>query len=197
MNDKTNQQNKEFNTDESFERERERNYENSRERFSDAELIQIIPEAISYLKDKFSSLKEQHKKLASEISKDLNAVYAIKDEVSRDFWEQVVEVLKGEKLNELKKETERLRFLLFPPKESGARITENQIRRAKEYPLNRLIETRRNMARCPFHHPDNRPSFSIKNNFGHCFACGWSGDTIKFLMDTRALNFKQAVEMLS
>ena len=186
-----------FNIEESFENELEREYRNSLQYFSDAELVDIFPEAFPYLKQKIKHLKKIHKNLSLEILKDLSNVYKLTDKTSMNFWEQVVEILKGEKLEELRKEINHWKRLLFPPKENKDTITDDQIRSAKEYPFSRLIEAKRNMAHCPFHNLDKHPSFYIKNNFGYCFACGWSGDTIKFLMESQTLNFKQAVEILS
>lgn len=186
-----------FNTQELFDRELEREYRQSAKRFSDTELIEIFPEALPYLKHKLAVMERQSKSLFLEILADLRKVYELKDTASITFWEQVVEILKGEELEKLRREAGRLKFLLFPPKNDGGKVTEEQIRRAKEYPFTSLIEARRNMARCLFHQPDNHPSFSIKNNFGHCFSCGWSGDTIKFLMDSQKLDFRQAIKTLT
>jgi hypothetical protein len=188
---------KNFNIDKSFDQQLEREYTTSLQYLSDAQLINVFPEAVPYLKEKILHLKKSYKLLSVEILKDLISVYKLKDKISIDFWEQVVEVLKGEKLKDLDKEINHWKRLVFPPKETKNIITDNQIQTAKEYPFCKLIEARSNLAHCPFHHPDKHPSFSIKNNFGHCFACGWSGDTIKFLMESQTLNFRQAVEMLS
>lgn len=76
-------------------------------------------------------------------------------------------------------------------------ITDEDIVRAKNFPFENLIETKNLKAICPFHDEDT-PSFSIhrKQNFGHCFGCGWSGDTIQFIIDTKKINFIDAVKFL-
>lgn len=75
-------------------------------------------------------------------------------------------------------------------------ITDEDIRRAREYPFDELIEVNRNkMAVCPFHE-DRDPSFSVKNNYGYCFGCGWKGDTLAFLMAKEGINFIEAVRRL-
>jgi hypothetical protein len=75
-------------------------------------------------------------------------------------------------------------------------VTEDEIRQARQYPWSQLVEVNRNgMAICPFH-DDKDPSFSTKNNFGHCFGCQWSGDQIKFLMERDGLSFPDAVKRL-
>ncbi len=54
------------------------------------------------------------------------------------------------------------------------------------------------VACCPFHH-EKTPSFSISDIKGiyHCFGCGKSGNLFNFVMETEALNFREAVEYLA
>ena len=54
------------------------------------------------------------------------------------------------------------------------------------------------VALCPFH-TDSKPSLNIVDDKGfyHCFACGAHGDVIKFVMETEALGFMEAVEQLA
>lgn len=51
---------------------------------------------------------------------------------------------------------------------------------------------------CPFHN-DKSPSLSISPDKGlyHCFSCGASGNTVKFLMDYRKVGFPEAMEELA
>lgn len=51
---------------------------------------------------------------------------------------------------------------------------------------------------CPFH-DERTPSFSVSQDLGlyHCFGCGESGDTIRFVQQTEGLDFRQAVELLA
>ena len=51
---------------------------------------------------------------------------------------------------------------------------------------------------CPFH-DERTPSFSVnaEHRLYHCFGCGASGDAIRFVQDTEALDFKGAVEFLA
>ena len=196
--------NKKYILDKSFENELEREYRNSLHRFSDAELIVIFPEAVPYLKQKLGYLKKRYKKLSLEVLLDLSKVYCHdykegKEDFARWFGEEVVRVFKGEDLEKIKKQINKLKFLLYPPKEIKNRITPQMIERAKAVPFDSLINfNRAGFTICPFH-SEKSPSlhFNKKNNTAHCFGCSWSGDTIKFLMAFNSLTFRDAVARLS
>ena len=51
---------------------------------------------------------------------------------------------------------------------------------------------------CPFH-DERTPSFSVDpgNKLYHCFGCGEGGDAIRFVQETEALDFPDAVEALA
>lgn len=82
-----------------------------------------------------------------------------------------------------------------PSMKNNNSITKDMIERARQYPYKDLIEVKKNTAVCPFH-ADKDPSFSIKNNYGHCFGCGWKGDTIAFYMEKFGVSFSEAVKAL-
>jgi hypothetical protein len=174
----------------------EKEWQVSLPKFTDKELLEIFPEAKPYLRYKLKKYKKQFKKLAFEIKKDLERIYKREtDEFTTWFLEKIIEIWKGEKLNWIDREIKRMKWLLYPKKLKG-KITKEQIQKAKEYPLEKLIEAKRNFALCPFHSEKN-PSFYIKNNWGYCFACGWHGDSIKFVMDKCNLSFLEAVKYLT
>lgn len=54
------------------------------------------------------------------------------------------------------------------------------------------------MAVCPFHQ-EKTPSMSVDAARGlyHCFGCGKSGDLFRFVQDTQAVDFSDAVELLA
>jgi len=54
------------------------------------------------------------------------------------------------------------------------------------------------MAVCPFHE-EKAPSLSVDAARGlyHCFGCGQSGDVFRFVQETQAVDFNDAVEMLA
>lgn len=166
-------------------------------RLSEKDWLKVFPQAKPVAKQLIKEYENQVKTLSLEIYSDLLRTYklsAAADEFSVWFTEKVIEIWRGSKLEWLVKNIQRLKWGLT--KERPGVITNEQIRRAKDFPFEKLIESKRNFALCPFH-PDKHPSFYIKNNFGFCFACGWNGDTIKFLMEKNGLNFKEAVKHLS
>jgi hypothetical protein len=71
--------------------------------------------------------------------------------------------------------------------------------------LSRVIGDRRELKKvgreytglCPFH-DDHTPSFTVvpHKQFAHCFACGWNGNALDFLMQYEGLTFKQAARRL-
>lgn len=74
---------------------------------------------------------------------------------------------------------------------------ENKLLIAKERKFSDFIDLKGGRALCPLHNDKHNPSFSVKNNRGHCFACGWSGDIIDFVMKLNGFNFKEAVNFLA
>ena len=82
------------------------------------------------------------------------------------------------------------------PKPRTNEITDEKIEEAKAYPIENLIETKKHFSLCPFHN-DTHPSFYTKNNYGHCFSCGWTGDTIKFVRERDNLSFREAINFLT
>ena len=174
----------------------EKEWRSSLQRFSDKELLEIFPEAREYLEYRLKVLEMNFYWLNSKIRCDLKNIYKnIKDPFALWFNEEIVRVWKGETLNWLGREISKLEWLLYP-KEIKGRITETQIEQARNYPFKELVDTRKDFILCPFH-KEKRPSFCIRRNFGYCFSCQWSGDTIKFLMEKDGLTFPEAVKKLT
>jgi len=168
----------------------------SQPRFSDRELLLIFPEAKPFSKEKLKENQKAFKILSSEIRNDLKRIYDKKiDEFTRWFLVKIVELWKGEKLNWLDKEIRKWEYLLNPQIKKS-KIDDSMIERAKDYSFKDLVGTKKDFILCPFH-SEKRASFYIKNNWGYCFACGWHGDTIKFLMERDGLTFQEAVKYLT
>lgn len=81
-------------------------------------------------------------------------------------------------------------------KERKIKITPELIQKAKEYPIENLLEINRaGFTRC-FAHNDKKPSAYCKKNFVHCFVCQKSWDTIQILIDRDGRTFRDAVLQL-
>lgn len=76
---------------------------------------------------------------------------------------------------------------------------DDEVLRAKTYPLSNFLEFTRYKACCPFHN-EKTPSLHYypKTNTAHCFgSCGKTYDAIDFYRDAHNCGFKQAVEELN
>lgn len=101
-----------------------------------------------------------------------------------------------ERLHKIEREIEHLQVALFRPEQAQRdRITEGMIERAKDYPIENLIDARRGFAPCLFH-KDSNPSMYVKNNFAHCFSCGKTADTIDVYRKLYGATFPEAVKAL-
>jgi hypothetical protein len=77
-------------------------------------------------------------------------------------------------------------------------VTENEICKAREVPLERVWEgeIKRHRVLCPFH-DDHDPSMSIARGFGYCFVCGAWCDATKYLTHIKNVPFVDAVKRLA
>ncbi|PIP19669.1 MAG: hypothetical protein COX41_01655 [Candidatus Omnitrophica bacterium CG23_combo_of_CG06-09_8_20_14_all_41_10] len=89
-----------------------------------------------------------------------------------------------------------LRLMKFSGEIKKGEITPEQIAQARDFPLTELIGVEKFPTFCPFHNDVHHPNFSVKDNRGHCFACGWSGDSIKFIMDRDKISFVETIKKL-
>ena len=171
-----------------------------------------------YYKEKIvPEVKKQEFEFIREIEKEMpEEIIAIKEEKKKELTEKYLEIIKDienavwggkeassyltescrELLKQIKKLQTEIDFLNSRDSIKEGLITEQDIVRAKNYPFDTLIETKRGFCKCPFHQ-EKSASFYIKDNFGYCFGCGYSADTIQFVMDTKGLDFIKAVKMLS
>ncbi len=80
----------------------------------------------------------------------------------------------------------------------GNSVTDDEIQRAKQHPIEDLVDVGRGgMARCiSGHHDDRTPSMDCRNNFAYCHACGFSGDAISVYQKLHGADFLAAVRAL-
>ena len=97
-----------------------------------------------------------------------------------------------------RKEIEKIKRECGGIVKGNSKITDEDIARAKEYPVESLIEVKRGMARCVSGiHEDKNPSMGCKNNRVRCFSCGYTGSAIDIAMKLNNLNFIEAVKFLN
>ena len=178
-------------------------YSNS---YTNAELLEIFPEARTIIPALIKDYSKQRKELVKAIAEEHSNIMANPDEMFRYFWTSWLKLTKVQDLWVIDKNIDRLQRFIQPvvnePKQSN-RITDNQIEDTRAIPIESLLnqEFRRSgsnlVGRCPFH-DENTPSFYIyvQENRGWCFGCNKGGDAIDIVMLLHDLNFRDAVQYL-
>lgn len=89
--------------------------------------------------------------------------------------------------------------LSFKNSGNGNRITQNDIERARQHPLENLLQNIRNgKTHCVSgSHTDKRPSMDTRNNFAYCYSCGFHGDAITVYQKLHSVDFVTAVKKLN
>ena len=146
---------------------------------------------------------KRYKKLATEL-----ILKTTKDKQTQDFLLDIV-ATKLQEFYFIQKwiwywtELARINKSYIPKKVFAEKITDDDIARAKQFPIERLVgghprrSGRNLMCLCPFHE-ERTPSFHIyvEQNTYHCFGCGANGDSIRFVMEKENLPFVEAVRSL-
>lgn len=137
--------------------------------------IDAANKRISFLKDHLSNLKSLYEESKSVIDAIFvnNQMEPIKKEIS---------FLKRNKKIDASK----------------SKITDVDIQRAREYPINQIIEFNNVGKALAWCHPDKNPSLSYwgKENVARCFTCNKTFDSISAAMELWDLTFVEAVRRL-
>ncbi len=155
---------------------------------------EMLENDLQFVKDRRS---EYLKNEIKELGKEIERIFENFKKNGFSFMGDII--LKINKFSYKKKKLKRLLFEyrnIKNPEQNSSGISEEDIEMAKEYPFEELIESKKKFAICPYHN-DHHASFYIKGNFGYCFSCGKSVDTIQFVMDTKNISFKEAVHFLT
>ncbi|MFA5321194.1 MAG: CHC2 zinc finger domain-containing protein [Smithella sp.] len=139
-------------------------------------------------RDKIRELKENYKKICdNDYKNDKNYMipYSIRKFIRLISGEGRVE-------KQIKDYAMRLRVLEYCIE---GQINPDMIVRAREYPIESIVESKRGYIVCPFHE-DSNPSMWIKNNFGYCFSCGTYADSIELFMKVHGVGFVEAVKKM-
>jgi hypothetical protein len=93
--------------------------------------------------------------------------------------------------------TGKLRYLRPSEDRKAGEITDDMIQRAREYPIDQLIQFNRDFSKC-FLHEDKTPSLHYHRgrNMAFCFSCKTSFDPIGVLMKRDGRTFPEAVKQL-
>jgi DNA primase len=83
------------------------------------------------------------------------------------------------------------------PRPMGARYGD-KLERAKQFPIDNMIEFRQHKAQCPWHMDVEKDDLHYynKTNTVYCFACGKRGDAVDIYRILHNCSFKEAVEAL-
>lgn len=183
--------------------------EYSSKKYTFYELIDIFPEAKSYIRKKLQKEIKDCKndlsiatKLRTEYQKVLSKIYR-----DRWFWEMLVDILYIEPRTEgrEKKIKQNTFYIQFLRDTSGwqevdnGRITDKDIQQAKAFPIENLIEVNRiDFALCPFHNDkDKSLKFYRKTNTWWCFSENIGGDVIELIMKLQNITFIEAIKKLT
>lgn len=87
----------------------------------------------------------------------------------------------------------------YPEARLSNGCTYDEIQRARNYPMERLLEIGRSgRIRCVNpEHEDKSPSMLVRNNYAYCFACHFHADTIDVYMILNHCTFPEAVRGLN
>jgi hypothetical protein len=182
----------------------EQEWRQSLPRYTDKELLEIFPEAKNVVREKIKKLEEIQTKLSNSIKEKLAIIkYRIADEFTQWFWREWVKATDGERLLEVEKRLDDLKWSLRNKPLAG-RITDEQIRQALSVPIERLISQplrRRGktfVSLCPFH-KEQHASFHIypETNTCWCYGCNQGGNTINLVRLLHGFSFKEAIGYLA
>lgn len=153
------------------------------------------------------SIEEWIEEFPKEWRDERRRVYLIDeiDRVREEFFFECMELAKRDddliywSEKNLERIEKRLRILGMEVKILLGRsvgISPEKVAKAQKYPITEFIRHRGYMALCSFH-KERTPSMNIKNNFYYCYGCQAHGDVIDYVMKTKNINFKEAINLLS
>lgn len=158
------------------------------------EMRVLVREKLDELEPEIVRLNQQIRENLREYLKrrnDINAWLEFKYPV--DEWEKQLKVVENQ--------VKRFRHYDSILNPSADRITDDDIERARQYPLENLIDEplktaggHKKKCCCPFH-PEKTPSFMVytDQNSYHCYSCQRNGTAIDFVMEREGLSFRDTV----
>ena len=163
------------------------------------EFAEIFPECKKFFN---AELKDIKRKLI-DLQDETNTVTGrkVSKEIDPSEGEFILAGIEAhrERLLARKKELDTvLMFTGSPRKKKVAEDFAIAIQKAKEYPIENLIEIKRKTARCLWH-DDSDPSMHYykKDNKVHCFVCDKQWDSIDVVQKLHDCSMKDAVEIIN
>lgn len=139
----------------------------------------------NYLENQIELIKNEITKLKSDYQESV--------EEDETYINRAVLVAAIEKREKTKRKL-KLELRILEGKKIGG-LTNEQICLARSRRFEDFLPLKRGKTNCPFH-DDKNPSFSVKNNYGNCFGCGWKGGIVQFIMDRDGVSFPDAIRSL-
>ena len=134
---------------------------------------------------------------------ELYKYFQCRNWVSTEVYKLRVEAVTKEPTRIIKRIVSRLEAKANPHKHFN-RINDDDIERAREYPIEEMFEGvlhpaggGRQKGVCPFHKEKSASFYIFKDNKAHCFGCQYHSDAIGFYMRLHEVEFIQAVKALT
>ena len=170
-------------------------------------LLAESPDAQEIIKRQLTYAKEKKQELEFNITGWLEYIKIAVRPEKRWEYEMRLEFVEISQLLEVEKRIRRLKSLLPQPRRIiRNRITQDDITRAKEVPiehiLSSIVELKRsgkNWKCLCIMHQEKTPSFVVfgSTNTCHCFGCQFSADSIGLVQELEKCSFPEAVSRLS
>jgi len=167
--------------------------------YTQRQALEIFPEAKSVVREIMKTEIEQCRKdldLALRIESEChNIIYRKSSKESEYFWQSVCDVLWVQPLREGREQKIKRNSFFLSNKPKG----NLNVERAKEFPIDELIEFRKNIGKCLWCDDCDGDDlyYYRKTNRVYCFACNKSADSIDVCMKLTGFSFVDAVKKLT
>jgi hypothetical protein len=185
----------------------EKEWKARQSKITDVEWLKLTPKAKHLLPNKIAEWQKTEKELLKLISEKLLIIRRLKTDLIKILAREQLKQNEGTKLLRCKKQIKRLKRLSFKKQNSNNSVTQEDINKALNYPLETLVEQNTALRKvghnftclCPLpNHEEKTPSFTIFTNTNRfwCFGCSTGGNSIDFVMLTKNKNFQETVKSL-